>query len=77
MAMAELQAAIREFHGDPARVYLTGISMGGAVSQWLAINAPQRLTKLVLANTSPKFGTRETWDDRRKAVLQGGIQLAA
>ena len=51
-----------------------GISMGGAVGQWLAINAPQRLTKLVLANTSPKFGTRETWDARRKAVLEGGMQ---
>jgi 3-oxoadipate enol-lactonase len=50
-----------------------GISMGGAVGQWLAIHAPQRLTKLVLANTSPKFGTRETWDARRKAVLESGM----
>ena len=51
-----------------------GISMGGAVGQWLAINAPQRLTKLVLANTAPKFGTPETWDARRKAVLEGGMR---
>jgi 3-oxoadipate enol-lactonase len=50
-----------------------GISMGGAVGQWLAINAPQRLTKLVLANTAPKFGTAETWEARRKAVLEGGM----
>jgi len=50
-----------------------GISMGGAVGQWLAINAPQRLVKLVLANTAPKFGTAETWDARRKAVLEGGM----
>jgi len=50
-----------------------GISMGGAVGQWLATNAPQRLTKLVLANTAPKFGTAETWDARRKAVLEGGM----
>ena len=50
-----------------------GISMGGAVGQWLAINTPQRLTKLVLANTSPKFGTSDTWDARRKAVLEGGM----
>jgi 3-oxoadipate enol-lactonase len=50
-----------------------GISMGGAVGQWLAMNAPQRLTKLVLANTAPKFGTAETWDARRKAVLEGGM----
>lgn len=51
-----------------------GISMGGAVGQWLAINASQRLMKLVLANTAPKFGTPETWDARRKAVLEGGME---
>jgi 3-oxoadipate enol-lactonase len=51
-----------------------GISMGGAVGQWLAINAPQRLTRLALANTSPKFGTPDLWDARRKAVLEGGMQ---
>jgi 3-oxoadipate enol-lactonase len=51
-----------------------GLSMGGAVGQWLAINAPQRLTALVLANTSPKFGTPDTWDARRKAVQEGGMR---
>ena len=55
------------------RFAVCGISMGGAVGQWVAINAPQRLTKLVLANTSPKFGEPETWDARRKAVLEGGM----
>jgi 3-oxoadipate enol-lactonase len=56
-----------------AKFAFCGISMGGAVGQWLAINTPQHLTKLVLANTSPKFGTAETWDARRKAVLEGGM----
>jgi len=51
-----------------------GLSMGGAVGQWLAINAPQRLTALALANTSPRFATPDTWDARRKAVLEGGMQ---
>jgi 3-oxoadipate enol-lactonase len=50
-----------------------GISMGGAVGQWLAINAPQRLTRLVLANTSPKFGTPDVWNARIKAVQEGGM----
>jgi len=36
MAMAELQEAIREFHGDPRRIYLTGISMGGAGAWYMA-----------------------------------------
>jgi 3-oxoadipate enol-lactonase len=56
------------------RFSFCGISMGGAVGQWAALNAPQRLTKLILANTAPKFGTPETWDARRKAVLEGGMQ---
>jgi 3-oxoadipate enol-lactonase/4-carboxymuconolactone decarboxylase len=51
-----------------------GLSMGGAVGQWLTINAPQRLTSLVLANTSPKFGTPDPWNARRKAVSEGGMQ---
>ena len=51
-----------------------GLSMGGAVGQWLAIHAPQRLTALVLANTSPRLGTPDTWDARRKAVQEGGMQ---
>ncbi|HWG88004.1 MAG TPA: alpha/beta fold hydrolase, partial [Candidatus Acidoferrales bacterium] len=29
-----------------------GLSMGGAVGQWLALNAPERISALVLANTS-------------------------
>jgi 3-oxoadipate enol-lactonase len=51
-----------------------GISMGGAVGQWLAVNAPERLTALVLANTAPKFGTPNLWEVRRNAVLEGGMK---
>jgi 3-oxoadipate enol-lactonase / 4-carboxymuconolactone decarboxylase len=54
-----------------------GLSMGGAVGQWVALNAPQRLTTLVLSNTSPMFGTPEMWDARRKAVQEGGMQAVA
>ena len=50
-----------------------GLSMGGAIGQWLAINSPDRITALVLANTSPQFGSREYWDARRKTVLENGM----
>jgi predicted peptidase len=36
MAMAELGDVIREFHGDQRRIYLTGISMGGAGAWYMA-----------------------------------------
>jgi 3-oxoadipate enol-lactonase/4-carboxymuconolactone decarboxylase len=57
-----------------ARFAFCGLSMGGAVTQWLAIHASERLTALVLANTSPRFGTPDTWETRRKAVREGGMQ---
>jgi 3-oxoadipate enol-lactonase len=57
-----------------AKFAFCGLSMGGAVGQWLAINAPQKLTALVLANTSPKFGTPDIWNARIKAVRESGMQ---
>jgi len=54
-----------------------GLSMGGAVGQWLAIHAPERVQALVLANSSPKFGTRETWEARISAVRRGGMKAIA
>lgn len=50
-----------------------GLSMGGAIGQWLAINAGNRLTALVLANTAAKFGERSNWETRIKMVSEGGM----
>jgi len=50
-----------------------GLSMGGAVGQWLALNSPHRVTALVLANTSPQFGSPDYWNTRRKTVLENGM----
>jgi len=50
-----------------------GLSMGGAIGQWLALHAPERVTQLILANTSPRFGTPEQWNSRMQAVREGGM----
>jgi len=50
-----------------------GLSMGGAIGQWLGLNAADRLTSLVLANTAPKFGERSNWETRIKMVSEGGM----
>lgn len=50
-----------------------GLSMGGAIGQWLALNAPHRLSALILTNTSPKFGTPDLWNARRQTVMEGGM----
>ncbi|MGV8961342.1 MAG: dienelactone hydrolase family protein [Stenotrophomonas sp.] len=47
MALATLDAASAEFHGDPHRTYLTGMSMGGYGVWELALMQPQRFAALV------------------------------
>jgi len=49
-----------------------GLSMGGAIGQWLALHAADRMTHLVLANTSSRFASH-LLEARRQAVLKDGI----
>ena len=50
-----------------------GLSMGGAVGQWIALNAPDRITHLILSNTSPRFGDLASWASRIQSVREGGM----
>ncbi len=56
-----------------AKFSFCGISLGGAIGQWLGIYASERLSGLVLADTSPDFGDPANWERRRKAVLESGM----
>lgn len=49
MAMAELDQETAEFHGDPARTYLSGLSMGGYGAWELARTYPTRWAAAVVA----------------------------
>ncbi len=55
---------------------LCGLSMGGTIGQWLAIQAPDRITALVLANSSPRLNS-EIMEGRRQAVLKDGMSAVA
>ena len=48
LAIAALEAATREFHGDTQRTYLTGLSMGGYGSWHLAEKYPGRVAALIV-----------------------------
>lgn len=56
-----------------AKFAFCGLSLGGAIGQWLALHAADRVTHLVLANTSPQFGPRANWEARIEAVRNGGM----
>ena len=47
MALAVLDSAREEFHADPKRIYLTGLSMGGYGSWELALTRPDQFAALV------------------------------
>lgn len=51
-----------------------GLSLGGAIGQWLGIHGAERLTHLILANTSPQFGPSSNWESRIKMVREGGMR---
>ena len=48
LAIASLNAAIKEFHGDIRRTYLTGLSMGGYGTWYLAEKYPGRFAALIV-----------------------------
>ena len=56
-----------------AKFAFCGLSLGGMTGQWIAAHAPDRVTKLVLANTSAKFPAPEIMEARRKTVLESGM----
>jgi 3-oxoadipate enol-lactonase len=51
-----------------------GVSLGGLVSLWIAIHAPDRVDKLILANTAARIGSEEMWKQRIEAVRTMGME---
>ena len=59
------------------KVHFCGLSMGGMVGQWLGANAPERLGKIVLANTTCYMPDPTGWHARIKAIKEGGMASLA
>jgi 3-oxoadipate enol-lactonase len=60
-------------HLDIGHAHFCGLSMGGVTGQWLGVHAPQRLGKLVLANTAARVGTTDGWYSRAQSVREQGL----
>ena len=62
-------------HAGVLRAHFCGLSMGGLTGLWLAVHAPERIDRMVLANTGAKIGNYELWNSRieslRGAQAQG------
>ena len=55
------------------RFHLCGISMGGQIAMWTAINRPERLRSIVVANTAARIGNEQSWGERVAAIRSGGM----
>jgi 3-oxoadipate enol-lactonase/4-carboxymuconolactone decarboxylase len=56
-----------------ARFAFCGLSLGGMIGQWLAVHARDRVSSLVLANTTARVADPPAMEARRRAVLDGGM----
>jgi 3-oxoadipate enol-lactonase len=59
------------------KAVIVGLSIGGIIAQYLAINQAERIERLILSNTAPKVGSEEGWNTRIEAVKKGGIASIA
>jgi 3-oxoadipate enol-lactonase len=55
------------------RASFCGLSIGGLVGMWLAVEAPRRVDRLVLACTKPVFPPPEQWRERAARVRAEGV----
>jgi 3-oxoadipate enol-lactonase len=68
---ADALAVLDSLHIETAA--FVGLSKGGMVGQWLGAHAPQRLTRLVLANTAAWMGPPQAWQSRIETVMKDGM----
>lgn len=54
-----------------------GISLGGMTALWLGANAPERVRRLVLANTGARIGSDELWAERIRVATTDGLDTLA
>src|SRR5438552_13931966 len=57
-----------------ARAHFCGLSLGGMIGMWLAINAADRLDSVVLANTAARIGPPAMWNERIDVVQTKGMK---
>jgi 3-oxoadipate enol-lactonase/4-carboxymuconolactone decarboxylase len=64
-------------HLGVARAHFCGLSMGGLTGLWLGVHAPERIERMVLANTGARIGTFDFWNARIDAIREQARDLAS
>jgi 3-oxoadipate enol-lactonase len=64
-------------HAGMPGAHVCGVSIGGITALWLGVHAPDRVRRLVLANTAARIGTEASWEERMSTVRAGGVASLA
>jgi 3-oxoadipate enol-lactonase len=62
---------------DIATAHVCGLSLGGITAMWLGVNAPERVSSLVLANTGARLRDEQFWNERIALVQSQGMGALA
>jgi len=62
---------------DIKEAIVGGVSVGGMIAQGLAARQPKRVRGLVLCDTAHRIGDEALWDQRIRAIQEGGIAALA
>jgi 3-oxoadipate enol-lactonase len=49
------------------------VSLGGLTALWLGVHAPDRVDRIIAANTAARLGSVQSWADRIGRVRSGGM----
>jgi 3-oxoadipate enol-lactonase len=60
-----------------AEAHVCGLSLGGITALKVALDAPERVRSLVMANTGARIGSVEFWDTRMALVRERGMAAVA
>jgi 3-oxoadipate enol-lactonase len=55
------------------KAHWLGLSKGGMTGMWVATHHPERLNRVVLANTAPVMGPPDLWNGRIRTVREKGM----
>lgn len=74
LTVADLADGVLAAVHDIDRFHYVGVSLGGAIGQWLGVHRPERLRSLALMATAARFPDPASWLQRAATVRAAGTE---
>jgi 3-oxoadipate enol-lactonase len=74
LTVADLAEGVLRAVDGVDRFHYAGVSLGGAIGQWLGVHRPERLISLALMATAARFPDPPSWPQRAATVRAAGTE---